>query len=286
MKCGPDKCPITTFSDLTPAEQREARARLAKTLYEQNFTMEQIAKQLGDVGVKTISRDLEGFVITTKPHRPKGGRPHGSGNGRQRPSQDSPLAAALVLDQGKTREEAAAEANVSLAVTRSSVVRLKAKREALADLPVDAATLSMSAQQKLAGAIRQEKAKLDREFEHRVLADIQRRMEETILPQYRKEQADARQVMEGRKGVMDKATFNKIRRCLHPDSRNSISDKLLAEGFDAFMALEKRLLNEKDSPTTFVDLPRNYAEWMQAKQRTSEARKAKRSNNRSVPAQS
>ena len=33
---------------------------------------------------------------------------------------------------------------------------------------------------------------------------------------------------------MDKDTFNTIRRALHPDSRNSISDKKLAEAFHTF----------------------------------------------------
>ena len=45
---------------------------------------------------------------------------------------------------------------------------------------------------------------------------------------------------------MDNATFNAIRRALHPDSRQSISDKKTGEAFDAFMALEKYVLNEKE----------------------------------------
>jgi hypothetical protein len=48
---------------------------------------------------------------------------------------------------------------------------------------------------------------------------------------------------------------------LHPDSRISISDKKLAEAFDEFMRLEKFLLNEKDSPTQWGDLPSSLAEW-------------------------
>ena len=43
---------------------------------------------------------------------------------------------------------------------------------------------------------------------------------------------------------MDKDTFNTIRRALHPDSRNSISDKKLADASRAFMASEKYILNE------------------------------------------
>ena len=36
---------------------------------------------------------------------------------------------------------------------------------------------------------------------------------------------EAQRLYEPRKGIMDKDTFNTIRRALHPDSRNSISDK-------------------------------------------------------------
>ena len=62
-----------------------------------------------------------------------------------------------------------------------------------------------------------------------------------------------------------------MRRALHPDSRHSISDKKLAEAFDVFMALEKYLLDEKDSPTEFGDLPDNLAAWdkMKASAKTS-----------------
>ena len=78
---------------------------------------------------------------------------------------------------------------------------------------------------------------------------------------------------------MDKATFNKIRRGLHPDSRNSISDKVLGEAFDTFMGLEKFLLNEKDSPTEVgAGLPASWDEWEKAKRAATTERKAKRNS--------
>ena len=76
---------------------------------------------------------------------------------------------------------------------------------------------------------------------------------------------------------MDKDTFNTIRRALHPDSRNSISGKKLADAFRAFMALEN-----KASPTKFTypdgsEIPSNLAEW---DKRRAAARKAKRTSGR------
>jgi hypothetical protein len=134
----------------------------------------------------------------------------------------------------------------------------------------------MTAQQKLDAALRQQDAKLQAAFSAAVDARVKQLLLDTILPRHRAEQEEARRVMNARKGVMDKATFNKIRRCLHPDSRHSVSDKVLADAFDAFMALEKRLLDEKDSPTTLSTLPQTDAEWEQAKRNAAAARKAKR----------
>jgi hypothetical protein len=91
----------------------------------------------------------------------------------------------------------------------------------------------------------------EQKFHDAVNARVREFLAETILPNWRKEQDEFKKLMNARKGVMDKATFNAIRRALHPDSRNSISDKMLGEAFDKFMTLEKRLLTEKDSPTTW-----------------------------------
>jgi hypothetical protein len=60
---------------------------------------------------------------------------------------------------------------------------------------------------------------------------------------------------------MSKETFNAIRRGLHPDSRRNISDEKLPEAFDAFMSLEKHLLDEQDSPTDFGPFPSTLAKW-------------------------
>lgn len=152
-----------------------------------------------------------------------------------------------------------------------------ARKEVLDDPPIDAASLSLTAQQKFDAAIRQYKRKLDVEFETRVLQEIRKRTDEMILPAWKKQIADAKRLYAQRKGIMDKSTFNTIRRALHPDSRNSISDRVLAEAFDSFMRLEKHLLSEKDSPTEIgVGLPRDAADWDRMRAAATAARKAKR----------
>ena len=56
-------------------------------------------------------------------------------------------------------------------------------------------------------------------------------------------------VISARKGIMTRKVFDNIRRCLHPDSRQSASDERLAEAFRLFSKLELRLLSESDFPT-------------------------------------
>lgn len=114
------------------------------------------------------------------------------------------------------------------------------------------------------------------------MREIRRRMDEITLPHLKQRMDEAKRIYEVRKGIMNKADFNKIRRALHPDSRNSISDKVLADAFDTFMKLEKFLLNEKDSPTDFARLPRTLAEWDAMKQKASTERRAKRNQSANI----
>jgi hypothetical protein len=86
---------------------------------------------------------------------------------------------------------------------------------------IDPQTLSMSARQKLEAAIRQQKRKLQAEFDQVVQTEIARAIEETVLPRYNKEMADARQVIESRKGVMLRQEYLLITSCLRPDQSAS-----------------------------------------------------------------
>src|SRR5262245_20610131 len=97
--------------------------------------------------------------------------------------------------------------------------------------------LAMSAQEKLAAAIRQHQRQLDLEFEQRVRDEVKRRIDEIVLPHWKQKIDQAQELYKHRRGAMDKDTFNTIRRALHPDSRQSISDRKLGEAFDTFMSL-------------------------------------------------
>jgi N6-adenosine-specific RNA methylase IME4 len=85
-KCGPETCPLTAWTALSPSERKVQRQPLARKLHEQGFTPEAIAEQFG-LHVATIYRDLEfSHDAKIKPAKtasnPKGaGRPKGSTKG-------------------------------------------------------------------------------------------------------------------------------------------------------------------------------------------------------------
>jgi hypothetical protein len=226
---------------------------------------------------------------------PSGKRTGGGGGGKSTRTENSKAGDAPLLKQAReivrplvqARQACdpnkLAEQYADTGIKHLTFEKAAAIERALRDEPaVDVTTLSMTAQEKLDIAMRAHQRKLDAAFEKRVLADIKRRMDEIILPHWKQQIDEAKTIFNNRRGVMDKATFNAVRRALHPDSRNSISDKLLAEAFNAFMKLEKRLLAEKDSPTDFDGLPSSLDEWDARRREASEERKRKRSGTANV----
>jgi hypothetical protein len=158
-----------------------------------------------------------------------------------------------------------------LAAAKARIAELEAGKAA-----IDPATFSMSAQKRMEAWQRQRMAAMMQSFQQIVRDEVHRRIDEIILPDWRHKIKEAKLIYERRKGIMDKATFKLIWSALHPDSRKSISDKKLAEAFDAFSAMEKYLLNEKDSPTTFGDVPSSLAEWDKVRAAATAGGKAKR----------
>jgi hypothetical protein len=276
----PDDCIYRKWQNLSPTERKTQRKPYVEQLYKQGYTMETIATQLG-VSKKTISLDLAGIVTqgnNQKPAKtasnPKGaGRPKGTKKPRPKPKSHGRVV--ILAASGAPKKEIASETGLGERMVDRILEVEQARRDGQIDPEIDRAALSMSAQEKLDAAVRQHKRKLDVEFETRVRDEVKRRIDQMILPHWKEKIAQAQQLYARRRGAMDKATFNKIRRALHPDSRRSISDAMLADAFDTFMSLEKFLLDEKDSPTDFSGLPRTWDEWEKAKRDATAARRAR-----------
>lgn len=220
----PDDCLLAVWANMSDTERKTRRKAIAEALYKQKFTMEQIATQLG-VTQGTISKDLGNLFQgnKSKPSKttsnPKGaGRPKGrKGTAKPRNTtvqpDDRPKLALDVLDNGKTVQQTAADAGVSVQIVKTAVAEEKGRREP----KVERTDLSMTAQEKLDVAIRQHTRKLDMEFEERCREDCRRWLNEVGLPQYLKDVTKLEHLIRNRDGVMDRITYRKILACLHPD---------------------------------------------------------------------
>lgn len=267
---------------------RDDRKRIAEYLYGQReWTMEKIAEAL-DVSARTVSTDLEGFEATSKPPRPKGGRPKGSGKRtgpkperHKNPAVIEQAAAILVLDKGYTRKQAAEELEIGEKVVQLAMRTEQGRRDAT--IPPD--LLSMTAQQKLTAAIRQHQHRLDAEFDVRVREEIKRRIDEMYLPAHHKILADAQEVLKTyrQKGIFTSAQFKKIVSCLHPDRvRDAELKDRYAEAFNLVNAKKLSLVSEVEEPTQPAPgFPKTYQELMELRRKTSEMRKAKRTSGNS-----
>jgi hypothetical protein len=156
--------------------------------------------------------------------------------------------------------------------------RARKAPSAAAQAPQDAtATLSKTAQQKLEAAIRQHKRTLDLQFEQRVSDEIRRRLEETVLPTLNRREAEYLKGINAHNGYIPRAKYLAMWRCLHPDSRGSVSDHKLAEAFRILADLERVLVKKEERET--VSASHWTADAMMARREAVRRRNSERSRN-------
>lgn len=272
---------------------KEDRKRIAEYLYgKRDWTIARIAEAL-NVGKSAIQRDLahlpaagkcqEDRSLDSLGRKKSSGRPKSSkganGSKKPRPKKTDAHEAKIIAmsDQGKTAPEIAAEVDINPRVVLRAIQDERIRREAQA--AIDPTTLSLSAQERLNAAIRQEQRRLELEYAERLRREIVQRINEMQLPYWRdllKKLYDSIERMR-RRGIMTKAEFNKIWTCLHTDSRRSTTAEKLNEAFSLFERLKLVLLSKEDEPTPFPDtMPRTYEEWTARKREVSERRRAQR----------
>ena len=174
---------------------------------------------------------------------------------RPAPKRDDPIVVDIINefeDEGEDYacqdvvEEAAAQ---GVEVSPSTVERKRAAVRAERDAaPIGWDTVPDPAKEKIERVVRQRERQLEAEFEQRVDAEVKARMEPAWAVA-NKTYADARNVLEHRKGLFTRADYDLIRSCLHPDSRLSVTAEKLAQAFRVFNEATISLLSEKDYPT-------------------------------------
>lgn len=264
--CDESDCPIAGNMDLTRSTTAEKKAT-AEALYKTGtWTMERIAEKLG-VSQPSISGWLSNLSTTNKlkhaktDSNPKGaGRRKGSG---KKPLQRAKGTEAIVkcMDEGKSATATAKETGVGERRVNTVWREEQQRRDAVAEAEpeIAAKALSMSAQQKLNAAIRQHQRKLDLEFEQRVLAEVEHRIDSIVLPAWRKTIEWAEAVSRREKGILTAAEYKLLRTCMHPDRVQDSNLRLkFAQAFSVLERLERFLCApEKEPPTKF---PRNWRE--------------------------
>ena len=149
-----------------------------------------------------------------------------------------------------------------------------ARKEILENPPLSRADLSPSAQAKFDRVIKQEKERLQALLAKEVDARIKELLDLTIGPRLREREKLADRIRNSYKGIMTKSQYRKIVMCLHADRAPSEAEK--NDAFILFTSFEKLLLNEKESPTPTVPVPRTMAEWDALRRQAAERRKQAR----------
>jgi len=275
----------------TPIDQRtkERRRPLVEQLAKQGYTQEAIAIQLG-VSQQVISKDYATLLLggnvkgqgkDTRGRKKSTGRPK-SRRGEQTPITDQAreiIRQAVLEKTPVNRPELSRQHGVSDKAIQLAIAIEDTRQKTIEEkTALDPNILSKTAQEKLDIAIRAHKRKLDAEFEVRTREECRRWLNDVSLPQYAKELGELERSITSRKGIMDRITYRKILACLHPDRvLDPVLKKRYEEAFRLFTELEKRVLDEKQSPTTFRKMPRTYEDLMAMKAKVQAERRARRS---------
>jgi hypothetical protein len=186
-----------------------------------------------------------------------------------------------VLDRGKTLEDAAVEFGLdSVQPVKIAVAKEEGRREAANDPVVNPDSLPKTAKAKLEAAIRQHKAKLDREFDVRMREEARRFVDKYILPNYAERLKKADTIIDS-SGFMNRWPFSssqykQILGALHPDA--NLSPEKKSDLFQLFKSKEARLKSpvDEDERLTKGGLPRTVEELMERARKKKEEDAAKR----------
>ena len=164
--------------------------------------------------------------------------PRGRRGRRRRSTDAQELAIVAMAAQGVKAKAIAAQLGLKDRAVRHVIERARIAQAAKTDGIINTSALSMTAQQKLAAAIRQRVRELELSFEPRVQAEVTKR-NKAAFPRLQEQQNKAqeterayRQFMEKQKKLGTVTEWNNLMLCLHPDTRRSASD----ERFDAALA--------------------------------------------------
>ena len=238
------------YEPLSHSQAVERRQAAAKALYESGMTTQrQIAEKL-KVDQKTISRDFADLGIMPKSKR---GRPKGAGRHRSSKRKTDAVETKIIAlsDEGMSSNEIGAEVGIDGRAVRHVIEREDIQRKAKVEPEITPADLAMTAQEKLAAAIRQHQRKVDLDFERRVQAEYVARVQKQFpkLEEMQRQASETKslydELMRKQKKIMSVADLTFVLSCLHPDSRTSVSEDKLKRAFQLLQPKKFAITGEK-----------------------------------------
>jgi alkylated DNA nucleotide flippase Atl1 len=195
---------------------------------------------------------------------------------KPKPENEKLDAALAEYDRRKLAGEAISRTAIAEAIGSSGMpaqVAIKLRQEQEELVRQEEVVLSASMQEKFDARVRAFKKTFDHEVETKVIGQIKQRLDEWYIPEYMKLLREVKQMLTWKRGVMTRKEYNKVIRCLHPDTGGHASDEARGEAFRLFTIHEARLVDDAEEARLkrVVGLP-NTVEEMVARKRTKSAR--------------
>jgi hypothetical protein len=259
------KFPISNANDRAALVTMCAEPELMRTVFSETDSR----------SVQLVYQQHKGrFTNASKPPGKKRGRPAGSG---KKNSGDKKSRRVVSPPVAKAREAIRADIEAGRPISREKVAkelgvgprdvqdadmlergRLDGLHEAQEEAIVDRIALSLTAQQKIGAVLKRERgnlaaahaervAKLDEEVRLRVLKESESYLAD-LKDMQNKAQANEewyRELINDHESVFTVDEHTSILRCLHPDSRNTVSVERLTAAFNLFNSRKLKLTGQK-----------------------------------------
>jgi hypothetical protein len=184
-----------------------------------------------------------------------------------------------VINGGLTTQQAEVLHGVSNTVVRREIAREQGRLEVLEDPPINPNTLSKSAQEKLAAALRQQKKEQALTYTTDVQKGVHEMLKDTVLPYYEDAKKMYERAFNSARGLLTEKEYKQLLRCLHPDTRSHAPAKDLDAAFMLVRSLELSLMLKEHRKNVVFSIPTTMEELLARKAAVAAARKAGRGGN-------